>query len=306
MKPPFSYYGGKQSIVHHLIKCLPMHTVYVEPFAGSAALFHAKPKPAVVNSQHYREVINDLDGELINFFRCLRDHNEELCRQLSLTLYSREEFVDSQILIDDDPITRARKFLIRIACTFSGKSSGKWWRIGKLAGNHPATLSKRIEMIPSYVSRLRGVYMDSDSASSVIRRWDSPSTLFYCDPPYPSADQSGYHFAFTMGDMEKLVALLNNADGASVVSAYGNCDHLFGNDWARYQINVTASCIYPQKTEADRQRTEWVWVRLNRARPRDEIVSLYNSGAYDCYPLGYYDGAEVITPQTRRGQMALL
>jgi len=219
-------------------------------------------------------------------------------------MYSREEFVDSQVLIDDDPITRARKFLTHRMQSFGGAGGGSWG-YGLLTQNRPAVVSNLIGRLPQYVDRLRDVFIESDSASNVIRRWDSPQTLFYLDPPYPDTDQEGYHFNFTMGDMAALVSQLESCEGAVMLSAYGNCDELIPDDWMRFEFD-TRLHLNNTGTVKDRKRVEHLWVRLNRVRPRDEIVSLYNSGAYDCYPLGYYDGVEVITPQTRRGQMALL
>ena len=73
MKPAFSYYGGKQRQVPNILPLLPKHTVYVEPFSGGAAVFFGKPWPDVSDGTHYREILNDMDGRITNFYRVCQD-----------------------------------------------------------------------------------------------------------------------------------------------------------------------------------------------------------------------------------------
>ena len=98
MKPLISYYGGKQRMAHNIIPLIPKHTVYVEPFAGGAAIFFLKPWPDLSDRDHYREVLNDKNGDLINLYRCFQDKekSERLIHRLEFTLYSRGEYVTAK------------------------------------------------------------------------------------------------------------------------------------------------------------------------------------------------------------------
>lgn len=111
-KPPISYYGGKQKLAAKLVPLILKHTVYVDPFAGGAALMFAKPWPMVTNTALYREVINDIDQNLVNFYRVLRDKEmgPELIRRLELTPYSCAEHRMAKDILagtSGDPIDRA-------------------------------------------------------------------------------------------------------------------------------------------------------------------------------------------------------
>lgn len=94
MRALVSYYGGKQRIASRIAPLLPRHTVYVEPFAGGAAVMFAKPTPPFTDSQHYRECINDVSGHLINLYRVMRDKStaETLIHRLAFTPYARDDY----------------------------------------------------------------------------------------------------------------------------------------------------------------------------------------------------------------------
>lgn len=104
MKPPFSYHGGKQKLSSKIIPLIPKHTVYAEPFCGSAAVFFKKPYPSVSNTNHYREAINDTNQWIVNFFRVLKDEvkSYELARRVLLTPYSRSEHALAKTLMKSD------------------------------------------------------------------------------------------------------------------------------------------------------------------------------------------------------------
>lgn len=169
------------------------------------------------------------------------------------------------------------------------------------------TLKASTDRLPQYLSRMRGIYIENQDALKVIRRWDSPQTLFYCDPPYPSTDQRGYVHKYSEDDFKGLVATLAECEGSFILSAYGGMDTHCPEDWQRFKIKTRMSINNTGAvSKEDAQRIEWMWRRLNRVRPRDEIVDLYLSGKYDCYPAGFWDGEGVVTPESRRGQGILL
>ncbi len=260
----FGYYGGKFSHLDFLLPLLPTtFTHFCEPFGGSAAVLINRP-PALV------ETYNDLDSEVVNFFRCLRDHGDELIRLISLTPFSREELVKAcSPEVSLSAIERARRFFVRARQTRTGlaqtSSEGRWAhcvltsRAG-MAGAVSRWLGS-VEGLPQIVQRLQRVQIENAPAEEVIQRYDSPETLFYCDPPYPHearGDSKAYGYEMTDREHEELAALLRSLKGAVAVSGY-RCplmDRLY-RDWIRVDAN-TRLC-----NSSKGERTESVWVNYD-------------------------------------------
>jgi len=212
MKPPISYYGGKQRMAHNIVPLIPRHTVYVEPFCGGAAVLFAKPWPEVTNRDYYREVINDLDGNLINFYRQLRDNGEKLVEKIQLTLFSRQEYQIAKDLDTGDELERARRYYINIQQSFSNKIAGGWRR-GTHGRNDGVTWQNKINGLSEYIDRMQSVYVENDDALKIIDQWDSPQTFFYCDPPYPGTHM-GHYGGYTEIDFRDLVGKLDTIEGS--------------------------------------------------------------------------------------------
>lgn len=260
----FGYYGGKFSHLDFLLPLLPnTFTHFCEPFGGSAAVLINRP-PAPV------ETYNDLDSEVVNFFRCLRDYGDELIRLISLTPFSREELVKACRRESNlSAIERSRRFFVRARQTRTGlaqtSSEGRWAhcvltsRAG-MAGAVSRWLGSA-EGLPQIVQRLQRVQIENAPAIEVIRRYDSPETLFYCDPPYPHearGDSKAYGFEMTDRDHEELAELLRSVKGAVAVSGY-RCplmERLYCN-WIRVDAN-TRLC-----NSSKGERTESVWVNYD-------------------------------------------
>ena len=290
MKPAFSYYGGKQRMASKIVPLLPRHTVYVEPFAGGAAVFYAKPWPGVGSSAHYREVLNDTNQEIVNFYRVLRDHPDALFRAACLTPYSRVEYTKTAREPIDDPVERARRWFVDIQQSFANVSRGGW-RTSVYSRNQAATWQNACARLLGAAERLHSVHIECDDALRVIERWDSPQTLFYCDPPYPGANQ-GHYAGYSQDDFAALVDTLNNAQGSFVLSCYDQpCvpDH-----WERFGFASHASSsgvgqvgkgrdksrAATKKELGDRKRTEVVWRMDRSANVRPEIKKLFDNGMW--------------------------
>ncbi len=263
----FGYYGGKFSHLDFILPLLPnQFTHFCEPFGGSAAVLINRP-PAPV------ETYNDLDGEVVNFFECLRDQAEELIRAICLTPFSREELVKAltpEAGLSD--LERARRFFVRARQTRTGlaqtSSEGRWAhcvltsRAG-MAGAVSRWLGS-VEGLPEIVQRLQRVQIENAPAAEVILRYDSEQTLFYCDPPYPHesrGDAKAYGFEMSDTEHEALAALLHSVRGAVAVSSY-RCplmDRLYRN-WRR--VDADTRLCHSTKDE----RTESVWLNYN---PKD-------------------------------------
>ncbi len=234
----FGWYGGKYSHLDWLLPLLPDAQHFCEPFGGSAAVLINRP-PAPV------ETYNDLDGEVVNFFRVLRDQKETLIEQIGLTPFSREEFeLACQKPTDEiSELERARRFYIRARQVRTGlaqkASSGRWAhclltsRAG-MAGAVSRWLGS-VEDLSLIAQRLLRVQIEHAPAIEVIRRYDSPQTLIYCDPPYPHSsrgDSNAYAHEMTDEQHRELATVLRHAQGKVAISSY-RCalmDELYG-DW---------------------------------------------------------------------------
>lgn len=291
-KPPISYYGGKQRMASKIVPLIPRHTVYVEPFAGGAAVFFAKPWPNTENSDHYREVLNDKDERLINFYRVLQapEKREALIERLSLTLYSEAEYAKAKDLESGDEVKRAWAYYVAINMSFVNKLHAGWGR-AVFGRNLAATWAAKVARLPEYLERMSSVHIACDDALKVIKQWDSPQTFFYCDPPYPGTN-CGHYGGYTIQDFQALVNTLNECQGSFILSNYEQAGAQMPKDWERFEFSATASSRgrvgYDRSKKADesgqnRQRTEVVWRRKNRVQVRPEIQKLYDSGAFDCF-----------------------
>ena len=273
-----------------IVPLIPRHTVYVEPFAGGAAVFFAKPWPKVSEKNHYREVLNDKDQRIINFYQQLRDNGQALCDKLQLTLYSEAEHKLAKDLNCEDKLEAARRYYINSQQSFGNKVNAGWGR-GVYGRNLAATWANKVNQLPEYINRMASVHIACDDALKIIRQWDSPQTFFYCDPPYPGTN-CGHYRGYTIADFQALVDTLNNAQGSFLLSNYDQPDASIPADWERFEFEATASsrrrvgydrAKKMDETEQNRKRTEVVWRRFNRVPVREEIQKLYDTGAYDCF-----------------------
>src|SRR5690606_23548164 len=184
----FGWYGGKFNHLAWLLPLLPNTRHYCEPFGGSAAvLLNREPSPV--------ETYNDVDGEVVNFFRVLRDQQEELIKAIGLTPFSREELriASEESLEGVSDLERARRFFVRARQVRTGlaqtASAGRWahCKLTSRAGMAGAVSRwlGSVEGLSEIVQRLLRVQIENAPAIEVIQRYDSPETLFYCDPPYP-------------------------------------------------------------------------------------------------------------------------
>jgi DNA adenine methylase len=221
----FGWYGGKFSHLDWLLPMLPTCHHYCEPFAGSAAvLLNREPSPV--------ETYNDLDGEVVNFFRTLRDEKELLIEAIGLTPFSREEFGSACVLDSALPsLERARRFYVRARQVRTGlaqtASLGRWANCKSTSRAGMSGVISRwlgaVESLPQIVERLLRVQIENRPALEVIEVYDSPETLFYCDPPYLHAtrgDDNVYGHEMTDAQHRELAATLNSVTGRVAVSNY--------------------------------------------------------------------------------------
>jgi len=275
VKPAFSYYGGKQRMASKIVPLIPKHTVYVEPFAGGCAVLFKKPWPEVTNSNHYREVINDTNGDLVHFYKMLRDRGKELARAGCLTPYSRQEHAERNDLTDCD-IERARKWFVNISMSFANHLNGVWG-VGKTGCNEAVRWLNKCSNLLNVTTRLQGVHIECKDAIDVIKQWDSPHTFFYCDPPYPNTRQ-GHYSGYGSGDFNELVQTLGDIKGSFLLSCYPT-EGMPAN-WERFQFAATMSAARNAKNN---KRTEVVYRKISTAPLSPAIKKIYDSGKLDCF-----------------------
>lgn len=262
----FGWYGGKFSHLEWLLPLLPECHHYCEPFAGSAAvLLNRKPSPV--------ETYNDIDGEVVNFFRVLRNHHDEIIRQLALTPFSREEYYDAIHKSKEDisDIERARCFYIKARQTRTAlaqtASLGRWanCKDTSRAGKSGAVSRwlNGIDALEEIAQRILRVQIENRPALEVIKLYDGKKTLFYCDPPYLHAtrgDNKAYGFEMNETEHQELAKTLNTCKGKIALSGY---DHPIMTDL--YPTNKWFKTLGPNKTihSTKGTRREVLWTNYN-------------------------------------------
>lgn len=262
----FGWYGGKFSHLDWLLPLLPSCHHYCEPFAGSGAVLINR-EPASV------ETYNDLDGDVVNFFRVLRDHHEKLIRAITLTPFSREEYHQAIHggTHDIDEIEQARRFYIRARQTRTGlaqtASLGRWANCKNTSRAGMSGVVSRwlggVDGLDDIAQRLIRVQIENRPAIDVIRLYDSPQTLFYCDPPYLHAtrgDAKAYGFEMDENQHREFAEVANECKGMVAVSGYDHplMNKLFTPDrWFKTQG--------PDKTihSTKDKRAEVLWTNYN-------------------------------------------
>jgi DNA adenine methylase len=211
----FPYPGGKTPYIEQITQHFPDHRRYVEPFGGSAAVLLNKP-------QSYVEVFNDLDDDVVQFFRVAREQCDELQEWLRSVPYSEAVYNRWQAEYDagerpDEPVERAgRWFFLRYA-NYGGSPDKRagFKRPGKR--NEARSFRGGIDEIQFVVNRLQEVTIAKEPAVDIIERYDHEETLFYCDPPYYAAEER-YYPAAEGFDHSKFVDALRDRSGRWIVS----------------------------------------------------------------------------------------
>ncbi|MHB9026429.1 MAG: DNA adenine methylase [Armatimonadota bacterium] len=272
LKSPIPYFGGKQHLAAKLIPLFPSHITYIEPFGGAGALLFAK-KPSPI------EVYNDVDADLVNFMEVLRDRDgkfPEFYQRACLSPYSRDEWEFCRDHLNDDPnpVERARRFFVVARFSFSGLV-GKSFAVN-ITNTRGGMVQKAsayqgvLGMLPCISERLMTVLIEHRDFRDLIRRYDSPNTFFYLDPPYlPETRRSGsYRYEMTTQDHQELIELLKSLKGKAMLSGY---PHVLYDSLGWNKLSWAVCCHAGGGTQKSRlqslesllqaqQRTEGVWM----------------------------------------------
>lgn len=209
------YLGGKRLLTKTILALLPEHRLYCEPFGGSGTILLEKPLS-------YAEILNDLNGEVINLFRAVKHHHEEFLRCVRWNLRSREEF---ERLKDTAPlrltdIQRAVRLYYLLRAGYSGKLPDAGCHFsGKLGGSQrPFSIYRIEETICEIHLRLENATIEHLPYDTCISRYDGPDTLFYLDPPYFGHEKDYGPGIFGREDFARLAALLKEIGGRFLLS----------------------------------------------------------------------------------------
>ena len=258
-RPALRYHGAKFRIAAWVMSFFPAHTCYVEPFGGAAGVLLQKPRA-------YAEVYNDLDGNVVNFFRVLRDpvQRQQLIEACILTPYARDEF-ESAWDHTDDPIERARRLCIRAQMGFGSAGASKGvtgFRID--TKREYGTAQALWQLYPAAVAaageRMTGVLVENRDAIEVMRQHDVPTTLHFVDPPYMLQTRNSgnrtYAHELTNEQHFQLLAALLDLEGFVVLSGYQS--DLYDGMLANWEKHSTSARISAGRGTALREECVWL------------------------------------------------
>ncbi|HUR18874.1 MAG TPA: DNA adenine methylase [Acidimicrobiales bacterium] len=267
MKPPFTYFGGKTGMAPRIVSLMPPHLVYMEPFAGSLAVLFAK-KPST------HEIVNDIDGSLVAFWRALRDQPDELERLCALTPYARTEYLAADLDEDGlEDLELARRFWVRVNQSFA-KTAGRrtGWSVTTARTQSTAgSVFARLGRFHAAAERLSQVCIESYDAAGLVDRLATAETVIYVDPPYVQATRRGqwrgtaratqddYRHEMDEEGHRRLAESLRATKATVILSGYKGdlYEDLYG-DWWRLDVPVTVHSSNARTSKRD-GRVESIW-----------------------------------------------
>lgn len=215
-KTPISYYGGKQNLSKLILSLIPKHRLYCEPFVGGAAIFFAK-EPSEV------EVLNDLNGEVVNFYRTCKLEFPKLKKLIDATPHSRKLHKEAAEILKSntgkDPVKRAWAFWVQTNMSFSSRIFGGYAYEKKTNGVSKTLSNKKNNFTKEICDRLELVDIECNDALKVIQSRDAPDSFFYVDPPYFNSDM-GHYKGYTEKDFIDLLTVLSKIQGKFLLSSY--------------------------------------------------------------------------------------
>jgi DNA adenine methylase len=239
MKTPLTYYGGKQQMAAMILKLVPEHKVYVEPFIGGAAVFFAKePSEA--------EVINDVNGELVNFYEVAQHNFSALWQEVEISLHSRQKHHEAEVIYANpgmfDRVKRAWAVWMLANASYGAQLDGSF------GYDRGAKISRRLKnkregFGTEYAVRLQNVNIECCDALRIMQSRDTPDTFFYCDPPYVGADQ-GHYDGYGQDDFDRLLDLLSRIQGKFLLSSYRNktlSEYITREGWDSVEMKMSVA-----------------------------------------------------------------
>ena len=261
-RPALRYHGAKFRLAPWIMQFFPPHQTYVEPFGGAAGVLLQKPRS-------YAEIYNDLDGDVSNFFRVLRNPLQRamLIEAVTLTPYSRTEF-EQAWEPSEEPVERARRLAIRAQMGFGSAGATKGQTGFRIDSRREYGTAQQLwayypDQLADVGQRLAGVLIENGPAIDIMRQHDGAQTLHFVDPPYLhgtrvlQAGKAGYYrHEMSDDDHRELLDVLLDLEGFVVLSGYPS--DLYDQVLAGWERHVTGSRISAGRGGA--VRTECVWL----------------------------------------------
>lgn len=251
MNSILNYPGAKWGMAKQIVSMMPPHRSYLEPFFGSGAVLFNKPPSAI-------ETVNDIDGDITNFFKVLRERPEELAEAISLTPYSRDVFDDAHENRGTESFDRAYRFAIRSRMGHGFKTYQKTgFKIDVYARERSYCVNcwnTMPERIFEAAARLKGVQIENRPALELIRKFNYDNVLIYADPPYLLNTRGGKQYKHEMNEQDhiELLAALKAHKGPVIISGYPSDMY----DCELRSWNKVHKRSYNQNSDA---RTEVLW-----------------------------------------------
>jgi DNA adenine methylase len=271
VKPPAPYFGSKARIAEKIVAMFPEHRHYVEPYCGALSVLLVKPPSRM-------ETVNDLDGDLMCFWRVLREQPERLVRACELTPHARAELEAAWEPTTDD-VERARRVWVRLSQGRGGMTRRTGWRhyvttSGSSIGMPGYLEAYRERLLPA-ADRLRSVSLECLPALTLIGKYGAAAdALLYVDPPYLGTTRTDSNSRYgvemrTEAEHRELAAALADCRASVVLSGYDSplyADLYAG--WYRHELATMTG-----NARSAKRRTEVLWAN----RPLD--VGLFTQGA---------------------------
>ena len=264
MNAVIKYPGSKWGIADWIIQNFPPHHSYLEPFFGSGAVLFTKPRSNI-------ETVNDLDGDVVNFFEWVKNDPEKLGDAIYWTPYAREVYDRAWEAqhTETDSFRRALNFAARMMMGHGFRTTGEkvGWKNdvqGREAAYAASYWCKMPQVILEAAERLRGVQIEHRPAIQLIQRFNYPNVLIYADPPYLLETRHGKQYRHEMSatDHAALLETLKAHKGPALISGY---DSPLYNDalqgWYRQETTVRA------QTGGERREVLW----MNREPPIKQL-----------------------------------
>ena len=249
-RPALRYYGGKWNLAPWIISHFPEHQNYVEPCGGAASVLLQKPRSPL-------ETYNDLDGNVVNFFRVLRDRPDELIRKIRLTPWARAEYELSLEPCEND-VERARRFYAASWLSINGGTSNNSPGFCLKPYNKGYHLRLHHQYLDVISGRFLGIQIENRPWDQVVQICDQQETVIYFDPPYTAdtrAQSDRYLLEWSDVDHIQAAALLRTCQGYVVVSGYacGLYTKLYeAHGWQRFDKEA--------QTNSGGKRLESLWL----------------------------------------------
>ncbi len=253
MKPPLTYYGGKQKLSQLILSLIPKHNLYCEPFFGGGAVFFAKSPSQI-------EVINDTNGDLITFYRVVKNNFKKLQKEIQPTLHSREHHQAAKIVLGYprlfDEIKRAWAIWTLANESYGSRLDNSWGYDRKKNTSAKRLHRKRDNFITDYSKRLEETEIENTDALKVIETRDSKDSFFYCDPPYFNSSK-GHYRNYSEEDFESLLKSLSSIKGKFLLSSYPSAilrKYIRKNHWHTKEIEMSVDMT--AKYQSNKRKTE--------------------------------------------------